>query len=297
MSLPVKSSTRSASAETLLPGEFTLSQDDFRRISQMIYADAGINLTEGKAALVYARLAKRLRALRMQAFRDYCDLVASPEGHAERQEMLTALTTNVTKFFREPHHFDHLKAKMLPQFLQAGRGQRIRLWSAACSTGQEPYSIALTLLSAWPEAAGHEVKILATDIDRAVLATAEAGVYSEEQLDGVSIELRRRFFEPAGGDRPHWRVNEAVRRLVTFRQLNLIESWPMQGQFQAIFCRNVVIYFDEPTQQEIWRKFLPRLTPEGALYIGHSERVTGPAAEHVRSDGVSTYRLLGDRKR
>jgi chemotaxis protein methyltransferase CheR len=297
MSLPVKSSTRSASAEPLLPGEFTLSHDDFRRISQMIYADAGINLTEGKAALVYARLAKRLRALRMQAFRDYCDLVASPEGQGERQEMLTALTTNVTKFFREPHHFDHLKAKMLPSFLQVARGQRLRLWSAACSTGQEPYSIALTLLSAWPDAAAHDVKILATDIDRAVIATAEAGVYSEEQLDGVSVDLRRRFFEPAGGDRPRWRINEAVRRLVTFRQLNLIENWPMQGQFQAIFCRNVVIYFDEPTQQDIWRKFVPRLTPDGALYIGHSERVTGPAAEHVHSDGVSTYRLLGDRKK
>jgi len=295
MSLPAKSSPRSASAEPLLPGEFTLSHDDFRRISQMIYADAGINLTEGKAALVYARLAKRLRALRMQAFRDYCDLVASPEGQGERQEMLTALTTNVTKFFREPHHFDHLKAKMIPSFLQVGRGQRTRLWSAACSTGQEPYSIALTLLSVWPDAAAYDVKILATDIDRAVIATAEAGVYSEEQLEGVSTDLRRRFFEPAGGDRPSWRVNEGVRRLVTFRQLNLIEPWPMPGQFQAIFCRNVVIYFDEPTQQEVWRKFVPRLTPQGALYIGHSERVTGPAAEHLRSDGVSTYRLMGAR--
>jgi len=185
MTQPLKSSPGSVAADSLLPGEFTLSRDDFRRISQMIYSDAGIHLTEGKAALVYARLAKRLRALRMQAFRDYCDLVSSPEGSGERQEMLTALTTNVTKFFREPHHFEHLKTKILTPFLaQAGRSGRLRLWSAACSTGQEPYTIALTLLSIWPEAANHDVKILATDIDRTVLATAEAGIYGEEQLEG-----------------------------------------------------------------------------------------------------------------
>jgi chemotaxis protein methyltransferase CheR len=279
--------------ETMLPGEFSLSRDDFRRIAQMIYSDAGISLSEGKAALVYGRLAKRLRALRMQAFRDYCDLVASPEGATERQEMLTALTTNVTKFFREPHHFEHLKTHVL----NGVRGGRLRLWSAACSTGQEPYSIAFTLLSVWPDAAEYDVKILATDIDRNVLAEAETGVYAESLLDGVSPEMRKRFFEPAPGERGHVRVSAAVRKLITFRQLNLVESWPMQGQFQAIFCRNVVIYFDEPTQQGVWDKFVPRLAPEGALYIGHSERVTGGAAAYLRSQGVSTYRLTGGRGR
>ena len=254
----------------------------------MIYADAGIHLNEGKAALVYARLAKRLRALRMDAFRDYCDLVAGPDGAAERQEMLTSLTTNVTKFFREPHHFEHLRTNVLEPFARAGGRGRLRLWSAACSTGQEPYTIAITLLSAWPEAALQDVKILATDIDRKVLATAEAGVYSEGQMEGLNAEQRRRFFETAPGG---FRASAALRKLVTFRQLNLIENWPMQGQFQAIFCRNVVIYFDEPTQQGIWRKFVPRLTADGALYIGHSERVTGSAAEQVRGEGVSTYRL------
>jgi chemotaxis protein methyltransferase CheR len=264
----------------------------------MIYADAGIHLTEGKAALVYARLAKRLRTLRLQAFRDYCELVASPEGADERQEMLTSLTTNVTKFFREPHHFEHLKTNILaPLQQQGGRGLRLRFWSAACSTGQEPYSIAFTLLSHWPEAASLDVKILATDIDRHVLATAQAGVYAESLLEGVGAEIRRKFFEPAAGDRASLRVVESVRRLITFRPLNLIETWPMQGPFHAIFCRNVVIYFDEPTQQGIWDKFVPRLASEGALYIGHSERVTGAAAAHLRSEGVSTYRLQGGRRR
>jgi chemotaxis protein methyltransferase CheR len=292
VSVPVRTSGRTAASEPIIPGEFVLSRDDFNRISQMIYADAGIHLAEGKAALVYARLAKRLRGLRMQAFSDYCDLVSSPEGASERQEMLTSLTTNVTRFFREPHHFEHLKTHVLPPLAQ--RRARARFWSAACSTGQEPYSIAFTLLSLWPDAAKHDVKILATDIDRNVLAAAEAGVYAENLLEGVSVDMRRRFFEPAGAE---FRVIAEARRLITFRPLNLIEAWPMQGQFDAIFCRNVVIYFDEPTQQGIWEKFAPRLAPEGALYIGHSERVTGPAAARLRSDGVSTYRLAGGRAR
>ncbi len=206
-----------ASAETIIPGEFSLSRDDFRRISDMIYADAGIALHEGKEALVYARLAKRLRALRMQAFADYCDLVDSPEGADERQEMLAALTTNVTKFFREPHHFEHLKTQILTPFLQKGGRSRLRIWSAACSTGQEPYSIAMTLLSVWPDAVNHDVKILATDIDRKVLATAEAGQYGEAQMEGLRVDLRRRFFEPARRPVPR-RVDGAQADLVPAAQ-------------------------------------------------------------------------------
>ena len=278
--------------ETMTSGEFALAHDDFRRISKMLYDDSGINLTEGKVALVYARLAKRLRALKMQAFRDYCDLLASPGGEAERGEMLTSLTTNVTKFFREPHHFEHLTTHVLRP-ARATRRTRLRLWSAACSTGQEAYSLAITLLSFWPEAASGDVKILATDIDRNVIATAEAAAYDEGQLEGVSPERRRKFFEPAGEGK--LRLVESVRRLVSFRRLNLLENWPMQGQFEAIFCRNVVIYFDEPTQQRLWQKFVPRLAPQGALYIGHSERVTGAACANLQGDGVSTYRLSGAR--
>ncbi len=189
-----------------------------------------------------------------------------------------------------------MKTQIVTPFVQKGGQGRLRIWSAACSTGQEPYSIAFTLLSAWPGAANHDVKILATDIDRNVLAAAEAGVYAENLLDGISPEMRARYFEPAG-ERGQMRVVQAVRRLITFRPLNLVEAWPMQGPFQAIFCRNVVIYFDEPTQQGIWEKFTPRLAADGALYIGHSERVTGPAGQNLRSQGVSTYRLTGGRNR
>jgi chemotaxis protein methyltransferase CheR len=261
----------------------------------MIHSDAGIDLPESKAPLVYARLAKRLRALGLAAFADYCALVAGPGGASERREMLSALTTNVTRFFREPHHFEHLKTKVLPMLMPpATRNGKVRIWSAACSSGQEPYSIALTILSMWPEAINHDVKVLATDIDPNMIAASQAGEYSEAQIEGVSVDQRRRFFEPsAGEDGAQWRAGEALRRLITFRPLNLIQDWPMRGVFDAIFCRNVVIYFNEATQQKLWEKFLPRLEQGGYLYIGHSERVTGPAARRLRSDGISTYQYVG----
>jgi chemotaxis protein methyltransferase CheR len=225
--------------------------------------------------------------------------VAGPSGAAERREMLSALTTNVTRFFREPHHFEHLKTKVLPMLMPpAARNGRIRIWSAACSSGQEPYSIALTILSLWPEASQHDVKVLATDIDPNMIAASQAGEYNEAQIEGVSVDQRRRFFEPSNGeDGTQWRAGEALRRLITFRPLNLIEDWPMRGVFNAIFCRNVVIYFNEATQQKLWEKFLPRLEEGAYLYIGHSERVTGPAAGRLRSDGISTYQYIGANSR
>lgn len=279
----------------MVPGEFVLDHDDFRRIRDMIHGDAGIHLTDGKAALVYSRLAKRLRALQMVAFRDYCDLLESPQGGQERHEMLAALTTNVTKFYREPHHFEHLKSCVLPAALEIVRaGGRLRIWSAACSSGQEPYSIALTILSLWPDAARHDVRILATDIDPNMIAAGQAGTYPTSELDPVPVDLRRKYFEKSEiNGRPALRATSEMRSLVGFRQLNLIGSWPMRGEFAAIFCRNVVIYFDEPTQQRIWQNFVPRLAPGASLYIGHSERVSGAASRAFVSSGISTYRFVG----
>ena len=182
----------------IVPGEFMMRVDDFRRIADMIYSDAGIYLHEAKATLVYARLAKRLRVLGLTNFGDYCEMVAGPQGQNERQEMLAALTTNVTRFFREAHHFEHLKSQVLPPLLrQARRGGRVRIWSAACSSGQEPYSIALTILSVMPDAAAHDVKVLATDIDPHILDAGRNGVYPETQLADVPGDQRKRFFEAA----------------------------------------------------------------------------------------------------
>lgn len=281
----------------LVPGEFALSRADFRQIVSMLYADAGIHLPESKAALVYSRLAKRLRALGLGSFRDYCALVAGRDGLDERQKMLAALTTNVTRFFREPHHFEHLEKQVLPPLLDAARhGERVRLWSSACSSGQEPYSIALTVLSLMPDAGQFDVKVLATDIDPNMLAEGQRGVYAETILEGVPAKMRARWFAPAAGgargDGPRaYCVGEALRELVAFRELNLIGPWPMKGLFQAIFCRNVAIYFDEATQAKLWGRFAPMLCAGGRLYIGHSERITGAAAALFESEGVTGYRL------
>ena len=295
MTVIAKNSSPRGDASQIVPGEFMMSVADFRRIAEMIYSDAGIYLQEAKATLVYARLAKRLRILGLDNFRDYCEMVTGPHGQAERQEMLAALTTNVTRFFREQHHFEHLKSHVLPSLLkQASRGGRVRIWSAACSSGQEPYSIALTILSVMPDAAAHDVKVLATDIDPHILEVGKKGIYAEALLADIPPDLRKRFFDPYRGDGPQQScVNEALRSLVSFRPLDLIENWPMRGAFHAIFCRNVVIYFDEATQQRLWSKFVPRLEPGGWLYIGHSERVSGTACSQLGSDGISTYRLKG----
>lgn len=283
----------------LVDGEYPLTIEDFRAIAAMLHADAGIALSEAKATLVYSRLAKRLRALGLRSFREYCALVAAPAGGEERRQMLTALTTNVTRFFREPHHFEHLKTTVLPPLLkEARRGGRVRLWSAACSTGQEPYSIALTILSLMPDAAELDVKILATDIDPVVLAGGSAGAYDEASIAPVPSDLRQRWFvrAPDGEGRKGWRVADEARRLVSFRELNLIGSWPMKGRFQAIMCRNVVIYFEEETQARVWNRFMPLVEPGGHLYIGHSERLTGEAVPHFESTGITTYRRrLGGR--
>lgn len=285
---------KSESSEGLVEGDLLLTYEDFRRIAAMLHDDAGIALHDSKATLVYSRLAKRLRALGLRTFRDYCALVASTDGIDERKRMLAALTTNVTRFFREPHHFDHLKTRVLPGLLdEARRGGRVRLWSAGCSTGQEPYSLALTIAAMAPDAMNLDLKILATDIDTNVLAEAKEGLYGEEAISAVPSDLRQRWFVPAPEqNRRTWRVSDDLRRLVSFRELNLIGDWPMRGPFQVIFCRNVVIYFEEATQIRIWERFRRLMSPDAWLYIGHSERVA--ECNGLETAGLTTYRRRGN---
>jgi len=284
----------SSAGASLVDGEFVFTLGDFRAIAAMLHGDAGIDLPESKATLVYSRLAKRLRLLGIESFRAYCALVASAEGGEERVRMLAALTTNVTRFFREPHHFEHLKTQVLPPLIQKAKaGGRVRLWSAACSSGQEPYSIALTLLSLCPDALSYDIRILASDIDPNMVAEARAGVYGAAALEPVPAAMRDRWFTPAQGSRGEkgWGASETLRELIAFRELNLIGHWPMKGKFQAIFCRNVVIYFNDETQAKVWSRFTPLLDTGGVLYIGHSERVSGPAAAQLRATGITTYAL------
>ena len=287
----VRSGMRSGSGRALVEGEFLFTSDDFTAIARMLHDDAGIALSESKASLVYSRLAKRLRTLGIESFRDYCRLVAGAEGLGERQNMLAALTTNVTRFFREPHHFEHLRDKVLPHHVQRARaGGRVRIWSAGCSSGQEPFSIALTVLEALPEAASLDLRILATDIDPNMVATGRAAVYSDEAVRPVPAALRERWMvRVSERGRPAWGAGEEMRGLVAFRELNLMAAWPMKGRFDAIFCRNVVIYFDEPTQARVWSRFAPLLNPGGRLYVGHSERVSDMT--YFETDGLTTYRV------
>lgn len=281
--------------ECLAAGEYPLTRRDLGEIAAMIYADAGIYLNESKASLVYSRLSKHIRNLGLKGFRDYCQLVASPAGAAARRDMLSHLTTNFTRFFRENHHFEHLKTDVLPGLIaRAKNGGRVRIWSAACSDGQEPYSIALTVLSLLPNAADYDFRILATDIDPKILALARAGAYDATALETVSPAMRKQWFrEVEINGRGKWQVDDRVKRLITFNELNLMAQWPLKGPFDVIFCRNVVIYFDEPTQMKIWSRFAGVLDTGGHLYIGHSERVSGDAKAIFDNIGVTTYRHTG----
>jgi len=245
--------TRRNQEEVLAGGEFPLTRKDLAEIAAMIYSDAGIYLNETKASLVYSRLSKHIRQLGLKDFRSYCELVSSQAGAAERREMLSFLTTNFTRFFRENHHFDHLRTEVLPGMIaRLKAGGRARIWSAASSDGQEPYSIALTALSVMPNIGDYDFKILATDIDPKILAAARLGAYDESALETVSPQMRKQFFQQVTIDgKPKWQVSDALKRLITYNELNLMANWPFKGKFDVIFCRNVVIYFDEPTQMRI----------------------------------------------
>ncbi len=279
-----------AETRKLVEGEFAFFPTDFRDLAELVRTNSGIDLPASKATLVYARLTKRLRELRLKTFRDYCEVVRSDD--TERHRMIAALTTNVTRFFREPHHFEHLKKTIIePLAASANRGRRIRFWSAACSSGQEPYSIALSVLSVIPDAAKLDIKILATDLNPFVVETGRQGLYETSEVKDIAGAMRARFFErlPDGC----CRICQEARDLVEFRELNLIGHWPMKGVFDAVFCRNVMIYFDRQTQETVWGRLAGVLRPGGALYIGHSERVSGDGIRNLKPDGITTYRMEG----
>lgn len=272
------------SAIAVAAREFEFTDRDFETISAILYRDSGIALPSGKSALVYSRLGKRLRALGLTRFSDYCALVSSAEGGEERAALLSALTTNVTRFFREPHHFDTLRQQVRDRLAPRARaGGRVRLWSAGCSLGHEPYSMALTLAAELPEAASLDVRILATDIDPKVIEVARAGRYGREDVQSVPPALAAGV-TTSGAEAV---MSPAIRSLITFGTLNLHAEWPMKGRFDAIFCRNVAIYFDEPTQKRLWSRFASALQDDGRLYIGHSERADTPT---LSPDGLTTYR-------
>ncbi len=264
----------------------------FARVARTIREAAGIHLDETKVSLVYSRLVKRLRATGLASFERYCDLVESPQGADELRLMVEALTTNYTFFLREPHHFAHLRETALPELVAAAaRGKRVRIWSAGCSMGHETYSIALAVLALMPDAARRDVKILATDIDRNVLATARAGRYDEATLGALSPAERALGFLPPDPD-GLFEARPEMRELVTFRELNLLDEWPMRGAFDIVFFRNVAIYFDQPLREALWLRMAGHIPAGGWLYAGHSERITGQAAALFSHEATTTYRRL-----
>ncbi len=277
-------------AEPMIEGEYHFTVRNFEQIATFLRAQTGIALNEAKATLVYSRLAKRVRKLELADFDAYCAYIETPEGAGERHQMIAALTTNVTRFFREPHHFDHLRLKVIPRLVQVAKdGGRVRLWSAACSSGEEPYSIALTLLEVLPDAARYDIRILATDIDPNIVAKARLGVYRDDAVQPIPAGLRERWLSrERDAAEKTWRVKDEVRELIAFKELNLIGDWPMKNRFDVIFCRNVVIYFEEATQKFLWDRFKSKMAPEARLYIGHSERID--VSGYV-SDGLTIYKL------
>jgi len=256
----------------------SLSDAQFRRISDLVKSLCGINLHDGKRELVQARLAKRLRAMGLDDFDDYAEYVRADASGVELVHMLDAISTNLTRFFREDDHFAYLRSSVLPRVAAGPRGpsRRLRVWSAGCSSGEEPYSIAITLAEAIPDLDRWDARILATDLSTKVLARAQQGLYPPRSLKDVSPQRRSRYFLAEGGRNDRlYRVRPELRKTVHFARLNLMESWPMQGPFDAIFCRNVMIYFDKPTQQELVGRYWQLLAPGGTLFIGHSESLTG----------------------
>ena len=260
MSLP----TRTGRSER----DFVLQDAEFEQIRQLVRQHTGIALSESKRELVYSRLVRRLRRLGMDNFGDYIDLLES--GPAEElEEFSNAITTNLTAFFRENHHFDYLVESALPMLQKRNAAsRRLRVWSAGCSTGEEPYSIAMVLHAEMSRFAGWDVRILATDIDSQVLGHAMGGRYAADRVERVPARYARSFTDNGDGT---YSVKPDVQSLISFRQLNLMQPWPMRGPFDIIFCRNVVIYFDKPTQVELFGR-ISALQREGDfLFVGHSE--------------------------
>jgi chemotaxis protein methyltransferase CheR len=260
-----------ASTTTQRLREFAFGEEDFQALRTLVKQITGINLTEAKRELVYARVARRLRALNLKSFREYRRRLKA-DGGAELVQLCNAITTNLTAFFREPHHFEYLRTEVLgPLVAKPPQHRRLRIWSAGCSTGEEPYSIAMTVLEAVPDIHRWDIRILATDLDSNVLARARDGVYSAERLRHIGGAPRDRFFVPLDEEGHRFEAGPELKRLVTVKSLNLMHAFPMRGPLDVIFCRNTVIYFDKDTQRDLFARFARLQQPGQILFLGHSE--------------------------
>ena len=268
--------------------EFEFADRDFRRVCDLIYQRAGIALVPAKRDMVYGRLSRRLRSLGLRAFKDYLDQLEAGNDEQEWQAFTNALTTNLTSFFREPHHFEKLREDLKHR----GSQGTLKLWSCAASTGEEPYSIAITACEAFGTLTP-PVRILATDVDTQVLETASRGVYPIERIASLDDPMKRKYFHRgAGPNEGKCRVIPQLRQLIEFRPLNLLAPrYDVGGPYVSVFCRNVMIYFDKPTQRAILSRLVNHLGDDGLLYTGHSENYLH-AADLIQPCGRTLYRRV-----
>lgn len=269
-------------------GGVDLNLSDFNAISGIVRKNAGIDLNEAKLGLVKSRLQKRLRILGFSSFRDYLNLVNSSSGGAELEELICAISTNVTSFNREPHHFVHFRETVLPIIIKKLKArQSVRIWSAGCSNGSEAFTVACAVLDAYPEALNCDFKILASDIDKYSLETGRNGIYSADMVAKMPDTAKDKWFTKTGRD---FAIDPKLRSMVSFKTLNLMAPWPLRKKYDAIFCRNVLIYFTQEDQARLFSKFTQHLLEDAFMYIGHSERVIGEATKELISVGATTYK-------
>ncbi|SMO67508.1 CheR family methyltransferase [Gracilimonas mengyeensis] len=247
-------------------GGLKLTNDEFQKVRKIIHGYSGIFIQEGKEALVQSRLMKRVRKLGLSSFKEYLNYVDSDSSGEEFLALVDVITTNKTNFFREAKHFDFIESRVLPEL----RGRSVKWWNAGCSTGEEPITTAITLLEAKQHTGWGSVKILATDLSRDVLEVAKQGVYPASKMAGVPQDILRKYFSHDNG---HFHVSNEIRKMITYGRLNLMDRWPLKGPFNVIMCRNVMIYFNRQTQQELVAKFHQLLEPGGYLFLGHSESI------------------------
>ena len=257
-------------------GEHSLNDQEFQFICQLVYKASGIVLDERKREMVYRRLMRRTRSLKVASFSQYCQLLASGDEN-ELPNFINSITTNLTSFFRENHHFEYLNNTFLPEHTQQfGHTKRLRIWSTASSTGEEPYSLAITLSEYLAIINSHwDAKILATDLDTDVLHIAKTGIYKQDRIKDLSSAHTKKWFKQGRGDNEGMvKVHPTLQQLLTFKPLNLLHQWPMKGPFDVIMCRNVLIYFDKATQQQLIQRFYDLIRPGGLLILGHSESLS-----------------------
>ncbi|WP_375227791.1 CheR family methyltransferase [Roseobacter sp. S98] len=269
-----------------------LSPTDFDIIAQIAYRESGLQLVKEKSSMIQSRLRHRVNALGLPGFETYTKHVASESGKSELRHMISALTTNVSHFFREQHHFDILKDRVIPQLKsKIENGEKIRIWSAGCSNGQEGYSIAMCLMENIANLKSFDVKILGTDIDPKVVEFASQGLYPQRLLEGVPKEFLHKYFQSSATKTDDtFSVIPELTKIVAFKELNLLAKWPMKMKFDVIFCRNVVIYFDLETQNSLWPRFHSSLKEDGIMFLGHSERINNHEKLGFYTDGPTTYR-------